>query len=134
MASATAASSSMSEVALAAVRSKVWRSRLRPPTSIAAPMTRRMLPRMDPTSEALTTSWSPSLRAKIAMMISGALPKVTLRKPPMPGPERAASSSVERPIRAAVGITPSAEVTKMIVALAPARSSAMAIGMNGTSR
>ena len=118
----------------AAVRSKYWRSRLRPPISIAAPMTSRMLPRIEPISDALTTSCSPSLRAKKAMMSSGALPKVTLRKPPMPGPERAASSSVARPISAAVGITPSAEVTKMIVADACASSSAMAIGMNGTSR
>ena len=47
------------------------------------------------------------------MISSGALPNVTFRKPPMPGPERAASSSVARPISAAVGITPSAEVTKI---------------------
>ena len=52
----------------------------------------------------------------------------------MPGPERAASSSVARPISAAVGITPSAEATKMIEALACVSSSTIAIGMNGTSR
>ena len=52
----------------------------------------------------------------------------------MPGPDRAASSSVARPISAAVGITPSAEATKMIVALACTSSSTIAIGMNGTSR
>ena len=68
------------------------------------------------------------------MMISGALPKVTLSRPPMPGPERAASSSVALPISAAVGITPAAEVKKIRPAAAPARSSAIAIGMNGTSR
>jgi hypothetical protein len=68
------------------------------------------------------------------MMISGALPKVTLSSPPMPGPERAASSSVARPIIAAVGTTPSADVAKITVALACAMSRAMAIGMNGTSR
>ena len=134
MISATTASSSITDCALAAVRSNVWRSRLRPPTSIAAPMTSRMLPRIEPISEALTTSCRPSLRAKKAMMSSGALPKVTLRKPPMPGPERAASSSVARPIRAAVGITPSAEVTKISVALACANSSTIATTMNGTSR
>ena len=67
-------------------------------------------------------------------MISGALPKVTLRKPPMPGPERIASCSVAWPISAAVGITPSAEQTKITVASACASSSAIAIGMNGTSR
>src|SRR5215217_6938696 len=124
----------MSACVLAAVRSKYWRSRLRPPTNIAAPMTSRMFPRIEPTSEALTTSCRPSRNAKKAMMISGALPNVTLRKPPMPGPDRAASSSVARPINAAVGMTPTADVTKMIVALACATSSAIAIGMKGTSR
>ena len=54
------------------------------------------------------------------MISSGALPKVTFRSPPIPGPERAASSSVARPISAAVGMIPSAEQTKM-TALARAR-------------
>ena len=71
---------------LAAVRSKCWRSRLRPPTNIAAPITSRMLPRIEPTSEALTTSCRPSSSAKRAMISSGALPNVTLSRPPMPGP------------------------------------------------
>ena len=134
IASAVAASISISDCTPAAVRSNFWRSRLRPPTSIAAPMTSRMLPRIEPTSEALTTSWRPSCSAKRAMMISGALPKVTLRKPPMPGPERIASCSVAWPISAAVGITPSAEQTKITVASACASSRAIAIGMNGTRR
>ena len=102
--------------------------------NIAAPMTSRTLPRIEPISDALTTSWRPSLSAKKAMISSGAFPNVTFRKPPMPGPERAASSSVARPISAAVGITPSAEATKISVASACASSSAIAIGMNGTSR
>jgi hypothetical protein len=93
-----------------------------------------MLPRIEPTSDAFTTSCSPSRRAKNAMMISGALPNVTFSRPPIPGPERAASSSVERPISAAVGITPRAEAEKIRAALAPAMSSAIAIGMNGTSK
>ena len=134
MTSAIAASSSIVACTAAAVRSNVCRSRLRPPTSIAAPMTSRMLPRIEPISDALTTSCSPSRSAKKAMISSGALPKVTLRKPPMPGPERAASSSVARPISAAVGMTPSADATKITVAAAWASSSAIAIGMNGTSR
>ena len=46
-------------------------------------------------------------------MSSGALPNVTFSRPPMPGPERAASSSVARPISAAVGMTPSAEAKKI---------------------
>ena len=68
------------------------------------------------------------------MISSGALPNVTFRKPPMPGPERAASSSVARPISAAVGITPSADVMKISDADACESSSTIAIGMNGTSR
>ena len=124
MISATQASSSISDCVLAAVRSNVWRSRLRPPTNIAAPITSRMLPRIEPTSEALTTSCRPSRSAKKAMISSGALPNVTFRKPPMPGPERAASSSVARPISAAVGITPSAEATKIIDALGVRRARA----------
>ena len=44
------------------------------------------------------------------MISSGALPKVTFSRPPIPGPERAASSSVARPISAAVGMIPSAAV------------------------
>ena len=67
---------------------------------------------IEPTIEAFTTSWSPSLRAKKAMISSGALPNVTFRKPPMPGPVWAAMCSVASPITAAVGITPSAAALK----------------------
>src|SRR3954462_10481413 len=93
-----------------------------------------MFPRIEPTSDALTPSWRPSPSANRAMISSGALPKVTLSRPPMPGPLRAASSSVARPISAAVGMTPSAEVRKIAVGLAWAISSATAIGMKGTRR
>ena len=134
MTSATAASSSIEDCTDAAVALNVWRSRLRPPTSIAAPMTSRMLPRIEPISDALTTSCRPSLSAKKAMISSGALPNVTFRKPPMPGPARCASSSVARPISAAVGITPAAAAEKISTASACANSSTIAIGMNGTSR
>jgi hypothetical protein len=69
------------------------------------------------------------------MMISGALPKVTLSRPPIPGPERAASSSVARPINPAGGMTATAETKKIAAAGAwNTHSSAMASGMNGTSR
>ncbi len=85
-------------------------------------------------SDALTTSCSPAWSANSAMISSGALPNVTLSSPPTPGPERAASSSVALPINAAVGTTPSAAVRKMTAGPALARSSATAIGMNGTSR
>jgi hypothetical protein len=67
------------------------------------------------------------------MMISGALPNVTFSRPPMPGPARAASSSVARPISPAGGITPTAEVKNTAAAGAWISSSTMASGMNGTS-
>ena len=116
MISATVASSSSSACADAARGSKSCRSRRSPPASIDTPSTSRMLPRIEPTSEALTTSCSPAPSANSAMISSGALPKVTLRNPPIPGPDRAASSSVARPINAAVGITPSAEARNTHVA------------------
>jgi hypothetical protein len=97
-------------------------------------MTSRTLPRIDPTSEALTTSCRPACRAKIAMISAGALPKVTFSSPPMPGPDRAASSSVARPMSAAVGITPAADAKNTTPAPAFPRSRAIASGMNGTSR
>ncbi len=132
--SAAAASISIEVWMLAPVRLKVCFSRPIPPASIAAPRTSRMLPMIEPTIEAFTTSCSPLPRAKRAMISSGALPKVTLSRPPMPGPERAASSSVARPINAAVGTIPSAEAANTAVAGAPARSSATATGISGTSR
>ena len=132
--SAAAASSSIEVWTLAPVRLKVCFSRPRPPASIAAPSTSRMLPMIEPTIEALTTSCRPWPSAKRAMISSGALPKVTLSRPPMPGPDRAASSSVARPISAAVGTIPSAEVAKTRVAEAPARSSATASGISGVSK
>ena len=76
----------------------------------------------------------PLAEAKRAMISSGALPKVTLRRPPMPGPERAANSSVARPISAAVGMIPSAEAAKTTIAETPAMSRITAIGISGASR
>ena len=94
---------------LAALRLNDWRSRARPPTSIEPPSTSSTLPSTEPMIDALTTSWSPSRRAKNAISSSGKLPNVTLSRPPMPGPARSASSSVAVPISAAVGITPIAD-------------------------
>ena len=50
----------------------------------------------------------------------------------IPGPERAASSSVARPMRAAVGMTPSADAEKIMTAPACTTSNTTATGMNGT--
>ena len=129
-----AASSSIEVCDDADVRLNSCFSRPQPPTSIDAPRTSRMLPIIDPMSDALTTSWSPSPSANRAMISSGALPKVTLSRPPMPGPERAASSSVALPIMAAVGMMPSAAVKNTTTSLASAMASAIATGMNGTRR
>ena len=84
---------------------------------------------IEPTMEALTTSWSPSFSAKKAMISSGALPNVTFSSPPRPGPVLAARCSVDSPISAAVGITPSAAARKISVGEAWATSSPTAIGM-----
>ena len=50
------ASVSMPDCALAAVRLKVCLSRGSPPTSMAAPITSRTLPMIEPTIDAFTTS------------------------------------------------------------------------------
>ena len=134
MRSATTASSSIDACAWAPAALNVCFFRLSPPTNIARPMTSRMLPRIEPISDAFTTSCRPSRSAKKAMTSSGKLPNVTFSRPPIPGPVRAASSSVALPMSAAVGITPSAAATKITVALECPNSSAIAIGMNGTSR
>ena len=75
---------------------------------------------IDPISVALTTSCRPWPSANRAMISSGALPKVTFSRPPIPGPDRAASSSVARPISAAVGMIPSAEAKNTSASLASA--------------
>ena len=119
---------------VAACGLKCWRSCLSPPTSIEAPSTSSTLPMIEPTIEALTTSWRPALRANRAMISSGALPNVTFSRPPIPGPDLAASSSVARPISAAVGTIPAAAIAKISVGAAWASSSTTASGMNGVSR
>ena len=82
--------------------------------------------------DALTTSCSPACSAKSAMISSGALPKVTLSRPPIPGPARCASSSVAFPISAAVGTTPNADAKKTMLGSAASWSRTIATGMNGT--
>ena len=58
---------------------------------------------IDPVIEALTTPVKPLFNATSAMINSAAFPKVALRKPPTPAPERDASCSVARPIQPARG-------------------------------
>ena len=69
------------------------------------------------------------MRAKNAIISSGAFPKVTFRRPPIPGPVRAAIASVASPITAAQGITPSAAAPNTSTGSACASSSAIAAGM-----
>jgi hypothetical protein len=134
MIKATAARRSIRDCADAARASKNCRSRRSPPASIDTPITSKMLPKIDPTTDAFTTSCNPAPSANNAMINSGAFPNVTFRNPPMPGPERAASSSVARPMRAAVGMTPSADAAKIGTGSAWTSSSTIATGISGTSR
>ena len=134
MIKATAARKSIRDCADAARASKNCRSRRSPPASIDTPITSKMLPKIDPTTDAFTTSCNPAPSANNAMINSGAFPNVTFSNPPMPGPERAASSSVARPMSAAVGMTPSADAAKIGTGSAWTSSSRIATGISGTSR
>ena len=58
----------------------------------------------EPVSEPRTTVGSESATANRAMISSGALPKLALRKPPTPGPVCSAACSVASPISQASGI------------------------------
>ena len=69
------------------------------------------------------------ISAKKAMISSGALPKVTFSRPPMPGPVRAAMASVAVPITAAHGITASAAAPNTSTGAACTSSSTTATGM-----
>ena len=68
------------------------------------------------------------------MISSGALPKVTFTSPPIPGPERAASSSVAWLISAATGTIASAEVENTSAGETSARSSTPATGTKAPKR
>ena len=61
-------------------------SRFHPPASIAPPETSSRLPRIEPVSDARTTSLSPLVSAMMPMISSAALPKVALSNPPQVGP------------------------------------------------
>ena len=89
----------------------------RPPKSSENPRTSRRLPTTLPVSEPRTTSVSPSWTASSAMISSGALPKVALRKPPIPGPVWCAACSVASPISHASGM--SAAEARMNSAVSP---------------
>ena len=65
-----------------------------------------------PASEPRTTFGRPLPTANNAMINSGALPKLALRKPPIPGPVCSAACSVASPISHASGISAAADRMK----------------------
>ncbi len=83
---------------------KVCRSRRQPPTSIAAPATSSKLPMIDPTSDALATSFNPRVRATMPIINSAAFPNVALSNPPQSDPVLTARCSVACPISRASGM------------------------------
>ncbi len=76
------------------------------------------MPTTLPVSDPRTTSVSPLLTARSAMISSGAFPNVALRNPPMPGPVWCAACSVASPISQASGMSASAASTKRVMSLA----------------
>ena len=93
----------------------------RGPASSEKPSTSSKFPTTEPVNEPRTTSVSPWLTARSAMMSSGALPKVALRKPPIPGPVCSAACSVASPISHASGMSAVAASTNSEVSLGPTR-------------
>src|SRR6266699_2608057 len=84
-----------------------------PPRASEEPRTSSILLMIEPMIEALTTEISPCCSAKMPIIISGALPKVALSRPPVMLPTCAARSSVAKPINAARGIRLMAAQIKM---------------------
>jgi hypothetical protein len=70
-----------------------------------------------PASEPRTTFGSESATAKVAMISSGALPKLALRNPPIPGPVCSAACSVASPISHASGTSADAASTNRTTSL-----------------
>ncbi len=87
------------------------------PTSWVTPNTSSRFEMTLPASEPRTTCGRPSPTAKSAMISSGALPKLALRKPPTPGPVCSAACSVVSPMSHASGMSDAAERTKSSVLL-----------------
>src|SRR5581483_5247542 len=93
-----------------------------------------MLPRIEPVSEALTTSCSPSRSAARAMINSAALPNDAFNRPPAPAPTWPARCSVALPMSPARGTIASAEDAKTRTGSAWSISSAMERGTKIRSR
>ena len=132
---AMAASVSIVACERAAAALKRWVRYLSPPARQAAPNTSRMLPIMEPVSEAFTTAKSPCLSALMAIISSAALPKVAFSSPPIPSPVRSARCSVAWPSQPARGSTARQAAKKMAVCDAGrACSSQTARGINTSNQ
>src|SRR5262245_34146746 len=92
------------------------------------------LARIAPMIDARTMSKSPALSATSAMIISGALPKVALRRPPMASPVRVASCSVDSTIKCAIGTIDRPAEKNKTGSGTWAYSSASVTGMNANSQ
>src|SRR6266446_3572303 len=82
------------------------------PTSCVTPKTSSKFETTLPASEPRTTCGNPSATAIRAMISSGALPKLALRKPPTPAPVCSAACSVASPMSQARGTSETAASTK----------------------
>src|SRR5437762_10278416 len=91
------------------------------PKRNAAPRTSRMFETTLPAIDPRTTFGSESLTAIRAMISSGALPKLALRKPPIRAPVCSAACSVDSPISHASGTSARQAMTKRSVSPAPVR-------------
>mmetsp|Transcript_31274 Transcript_31274/g.73877 ORF Transcript_31274/g.73877 Transcript_31274/m.73877 type:complete len:216 (+) Transcript_31274:1022-1669(+) len=90
----------------------LWR---RPPRKNAVPSTSSKLESTEPRSESCTTRSRPERMAKMQTIISVALPKVALSRPPTVAFVCSASCSVTKPSRSARGQSASSAATKVSV-------------------
>src|SRR5262245_19465631 len=92
------------------------------------------LARIAPMIDARTMSKKPARSATSAMIISGALPKVALSRPPIASPVRVDSCSVDSTIKCAIGTIASPAEKKRTGSATCAYSSASDSGMNANSQ
>src|SRR5262245_2716954 len=92
------------------------------------------LARIAPMIDARTMSKKPARSATSAMIISGALPKVALSRPPIASPVRVDSCSVDSTIKCAIGTIDSPAEKNRTGSGTCAYSSASEIGMNANSQ
>jgi hypothetical protein len=111
-ATASSSEAEWTPAARALNRCSLWR---KPPTTKAIPSTSSRLPRIDPINEAFTIRKLSALISRTHTISAVMYPKVAFTSPPRRGPIRAATCSVERPMRPASGTMAKAEVMKTTV-------------------